>query len=242
MTDVFFFEIINAVKSDSLTQSREAEKDTGQANQWNSFKDPLCLYAEGVFVLSFKRYGVLAMQEQEKAVVLDEQAIRRALTRIAHEMIERNKGMNNCILVGIKTRGIYLAKRLAERIEQIEGNKVTVGELDITLYRDDLSKKTSNEEPLVKGADIPADITDQKVIVVDDVLYTGRTVRAAMDALVDVGRPSSIQLAVLVDRGHRELPIRADYIGKNIPTSKAEKVMVQLEEVDGRDLAAIYKK
>ncbi|OLG07132.1 Bifunctional protein PyrR [Bacillus paralicheniformis] len=185
---------------------------------------------------------MLAMQEQEKAVVLDEQAIRRALTRIAHEMIERNKGMNNCILVGIKTRGIYLAKRLAERIEQIEGNKVTVGELDITLYRDDLSKKTSNEEPLVKGADIPADITDQKVIVVDDVLYTGRTVRAAMDALVDVGRPSSIQLAVLVDRGHRELPIRADYIGKNIPTSKTEKVMVQLEEVDGRDLAAIYKK
>ncbi|MCJ2145543.1 MULTISPECIES: bifunctional pyr operon transcriptional regulator/uracil phosphoribosyltransferase PyrR [Bacillus] len=182
------------------------------------------------------------MQEQEKAVVLDEQAIRRALTRIAHEMIERNKGMNNCILVGIKTRGIYLAKRLAERIEQIEGNKVTVGELDITLYRDDLSKKTSNEEPLVKGADIPANITDQKVIVVDDVLYTGRTVRAAMDALVDVGRPSSIQLAVLVDRGHRELPIRADYIGKNIPTSKTEKVMVQLEEVDGRDLAAIYKK
>ncbi|KFM92850.1 bifunctional protein pyrR [Bacillus paralicheniformis] len=174
--------------------------------------------------------------------MLDEQAIRRALTRIAHEMIERNKGMNNCILVGIKTRGIYLAKRLAERIEQIEGNKVTVGELDITLYRDDLSKKTSNEEPLVKGADIPADITDQKVIVVDDVLYTGRTVRAAMDALVDVGRPSSIQLAVLVDRGHRELPIRADYIGKNIPTSKTEKVMVQLEEVDGRDLAAIYKK
>ncbi|MEC1083038.1 bifunctional pyr operon transcriptional regulator/uracil phosphoribosyltransferase PyrR [Bacillus paralicheniformis] len=182
------------------------------------------------------------MQEQEKAVVLDEQAIRRALTRIAHEMIERNKGMNNCILVGIKTRGIYLAKRLAERIEQIEGNKVTVGELDITLYRDDLSKKTSNEEPLVKGADIPANITDQKVIVVDDVLYTGRTVRAAMDALVDVGRPSSIQLAVLVDRGHRELPIRADYIGKNIPTSKTEKVMVQLEEVDGRDLAVIYKK
>nr|MDH3163359.1 bifunctional pyr operon transcriptional regulator/uracil phosphoribosyltransferase PyrR [Bacillus licheniformis] len=183
------------------------------------------------------------MQEQEKAVVLDEQAIRRALTRIAHEMIERNKGMNNCILVGIKTRGIYLAKRLAERIEQIEGNKVTVGELDITLYRDDLSKKTSNEEPLVKGADIPADITDQKVILVDDVLYTGRTVRAAMDALVDVGRPSSIQLAVLVDpRGHRESPIRADFIGKNIPTSKTEKVMVQLEEVDGRDLAAIYKK
>lgn len=197
---------------------------------------------KGFLFYPLKDARCLAMQEQEKAVVLDEQAIRRALTRIAHEMIERNKGMNNCILVGIKTRGIYLAKRLAERIEQIEGNKVTVGELDITLYRDDLSKKTSNKEPLVKGADIPADITDQKVIVVDDVLYTGRTVRAAMDALVDVGRPSSIQLAVLVDRGHRELPIRADFIGKNIPTSKTEKVMVQLEEVDGRDLAAIYKK
>ncbi|NPC92497.1 bifunctional pyr operon transcriptional regulator/uracil phosphoribosyltransferase PyrR [Bacillus sp. WMMC1349] len=182
------------------------------------------------------------MVEKEKAVILDEQAIRRALTRIAHEMIERNKGMNNCILVGIKTRGIYLAKRLAERIEQIEGNQVIVGELDITLYRDDLTKKTPNEEPLVKGADIPTDITDQKVIVIDDVLYTGRTVRAAMDALVDVGRPSSIQLAVLVDRGHRELPIRADYIGKNIPTSKAEKVMVQLEEVDDLDLVAIYEK
>nr|WP_286174429.1 bifunctional pyr operon transcriptional regulator/uracil phosphoribosyltransferase PyrR [Pseudomonas sp. ISL-88] len=177
----------------------------------------------------------------QKAVILDEQAIRRALTRIAHEMIERNKGMNDCILVGIKTRGIYLAKRLAERIEQIEGNPVTIGEIDITLYRDDLSKKTSNEEPLVKGADIPTDITDQKVIVVDDVLYTGRTVRAAMDALVDVGRPSSIQLAVLVDRGHRELPIRADYIGKNIPTSKAEKVMVQLSEVDQTDMVAIYE-
>lgn len=177
----------------------------------------------------------------QKAVILDEQAIRRALTRIAHEMIERNKGMNDCILVGIKTRGIYLAKRLAERIEQIEGNPATVGEIDITLYRDDLTKKTSNEEPLVKGADIPADITDQKVIVVDDVLYTGRTVRAAMDALVDVGRPSSIQLAVLVDRGHRELPIRADYIGKNIPTSKAEKVMVQLSEVDQTDMVAIYE-
>ncbi|MGF7533274.1 bifunctional pyrimidine operon transcriptional regulator/uracil phosphoribosyltransferase [Bacillus mexicanus] len=177
----------------------------------------------------------------QKAVILDEQAIRRALTRIAHEMIERNKGMNNCILVGIKTRGIYLAKRLAERIEQIEGNPVTVGEIDITLYRDDLTKKTSNEEPLVKGADIPVNITDQKVILVDDVLYTGRTVRAGMDALVDVGRPSSIQLAVLVDRGHRELPIRADYIGKNIPTSKAEKVMVQLDEVDGNDLVAIYE-
>ncbi|EDW23268.1 bifunctional pyr operon transcriptional regulator/uracil phosphoribosyltransferase PyrR [Bacillus sp. FSL K6-4563] len=179
---------------------------------------------------------------EQKAVILDEQAIRRALTRIAHEMIERNKGMKDVILAGIKTRGIHLAKRLAERIEQIEGNPVIVGELDITLYRDDLTKKTENQDPLVKGADIPADINDKTLIVVDDVLFTGRTVRAAMDALVDVGRPSSIQLAVLVDRGHRELPIRADYIGKNIPTSKAETVMVQLNEVDQNDLVAIYEK
>ncbi|MGG3572018.1 bifunctional pyr operon transcriptional regulator/uracil phosphoribosyltransferase PyrR [Bacillus gobiensis] len=177
----------------------------------------------------------------EKAVILDEQAIRRALTRIAHEMIERNKGMNNCILVGIKTRGIYLAKRLASRIEQIEGTSVKVGELDITLYRDDLTKKTANEEPLVKGSNIPFDITDKKIIVVDDVLYTGRTIRAAMDALVDKGRPSAIQLAVLVDRGHRELPIRADYIGKNIPTAKTEKVMVHLVESDQFDKVAIYE-
>lgn len=177
----------------------------------------------------------------EKAVIMDEQAIRRALTRIAHEMIERNKGMYNCMLIGIKTRGIYLAKRLASRIEQIEGTDVKVGELDITLYRDDLTKKTENEEPLVKGTNIPFDITDKKIIVVDDVLYTGRTIRAAMDALVDKGRPSAIQLAVLVDRGHRELPIRADYIGKNIPTSKTEKVMVQLEETDQMDKAAIYE-
>lgn len=179
---------------------------------------------------------------EQKAVILDEQAIRRALTRIAHEMIERNKGMKDVILTGIKTRGIHLAKRLAERIEQIEGNPVTVGELDITLYRDDLTKKTANQDPLVNGTDIPADINDKTLIVVDDVLFTGRTVRAAMDALVDVGRPSSIQLAVLVDRGHRELPIRADYIGKNIPTSKAETVMVQLVEVDQNDLVAIYEK
>nr|4P3K_A Chain A, Ancestral PyrR protein (Plum) [synthetic construct] len=178
---------------------------------------------------------------QEKAVVLDEQAIRRALTRIAHEIIERNKGVDNCVLVGIKTRGIYLAKRLAERIEQIEGKPVPVGEIDITLYRDDLTV-TSNKEPLVKGTDIPVDITDKKVILVDDVLYTGRTVRAGMDALMDLGRPSQIQLAVLVDRGHRELPIRADYVGKNVPTSKSERIVVQLSEVDGQDRVSIYEK
>lgn len=178
----------------------------------------------------------------EKAVVLDEQAIRRALTRIAHEIIEKNKGIEGCVLVGIRTRGIYLANRLAERIQQIEGKAITVGELDITLYRDDLTTKTDNQEPLVKGSDIPIDVTNQKVILVDDVLYTGRTVRAALDALVDLGRPSSVQLAVLVDRGHRELPIRADYVGKNIPTSSSEKIVVELTEIDEQEQVSIYEK
>ncbi|PLT34279.1 bifunctional pyr operon transcriptional regulator/uracil phosphoribosyltransferase PyrR [Bacillus sp. V5-8f] len=175
----------------------------------------------------------------EKAIVLDEQAIRRALTRIAHEIIERNKGIENCILIGIRTRGIFLARRLAERIGQIEGNSIDVGELDITLYRDDLTKKTTDGQPLVKGSEIPVDITGKKVIVIDDVLFTGRTIRAAMDALMDLGRPNQIQLAVLVDRGHRELPIRADYVGKNVPTSLSEKIAVTLSEVDGIDQVSI---
>ncbi|MBD1379956.1 bifunctional pyr operon transcriptional regulator/uracil phosphoribosyltransferase PyrR [Metabacillus arenae] len=178
----------------------------------------------------------------QKAIVLDEQAIRRALTRIAHEIIEHNKGIENCLLVGIKTRGIYLAGRLAERIEQIEGKSIVVGELDITLYRDDLTTKTTDREPLVKGSDIPVDVENKKVILVDDVLYTGRTVRAAMDALVDMGRPNQIQLAVLVDRGHRELPIRADYVGKNVPTSGSEKIVVTLKEVDELDQVTIFEK
>lgn len=177
----------------------------------------------------------------QKAVVLDEQAIRRALTRIAHEIIERNKGIKGCVLVGIRTRGIYLANRLSKRIEQIEGTKVPVGEIDITLYRDDLTKITVDQEPLVKGNDIPFDITNKVVILVDDVLYTGRTVRAAIDAVIDIGRPSSIQLAVLVDRGHRELPIRADYVGKNIPTSSSEKIVVGLTEVDDSDEVSIFE-
>ncbi|MBU9712444.1 bifunctional pyr operon transcriptional regulator/uracil phosphoribosyltransferase PyrR [Evansella tamaricis] len=174
--------------------------------------------------------------------ILDEQAIRRALTRIAHEIIERNKGVNNSILVGIKTRGIYLAQRLAERIEQIEGQKINVGEVDITLYRDDLQKKTEDHEPELKGTDISVDITDKKVILVDDVLFTGRTVRAALDALIDLGRPAQIQLAVLIDRGHRELPIRPDFVGKNVPTSKSEVVVAKLAEVDGLDEVIIKQK
>ncbi|QNU24561.1 bifunctional pyr operon transcriptional regulator/uracil phosphoribosyltransferase PyrR [Geobacillus zalihae] len=178
----------------------------------------------------------------QKAVVMDEQAIRRALTRIAHEIIERNKGIDGCVLVGIKTRGIYLARRLAERIEQIEGASVPVGELDITLYRDDLTVKTDDHEPFVKGTNVPFPVSEQKVILVDDVLFTGRTVRAAMDAVMDLGRPARVQLAVLVDRGHRELPIRADFVGKNVPTSRSELIVVELSEVDGVDQVSIHEK
>ncbi|MEH7255472.1 MULTISPECIES: bifunctional pyr operon transcriptional regulator/uracil phosphoribosyltransferase PyrR [Bacillaceae] len=178
----------------------------------------------------------------QKAVVLDEQAIGRALTRIAHQIIEKNKGIEDCVLVGIKTRGIFIAERLATKINEIEGKPIPVGELDITLYRDDLTKKTDDQEPLVKGSDIPVEMKDKKVILVDDVLYTGRTVRAGLDAIMDLGRASSIQLAVLVDRGHRELPIRADYVGKNIPTSSSEKVVVELIEVDQLDQVSIFEK
>ncbi|WAA11245.1 bifunctional pyr operon transcriptional regulator/uracil phosphoribosyltransferase PyrR [Fervidibacillus albus] len=176
----------------------------------------------------------------QKAVVLDEQAMRRTLTRIAHEIIERNKGIDQVVLVGIRTRGIFLANRLAEKIKQIEGEKIPVGELDITLYRDDLTERTKQGDPLVKGSTFPVDIHNRKVVLVDDVLYTGRTVRAAMDALIDCGRPSQIQLAVFVDRGHREFPIRADYVGKNIPTSKQEKVVVEMTEVDSVDRVTIH--
>jgi pyrimidine operon attenuation protein/uracil phosphoribosyltransferase len=177
----------------------------------------------------------------QKAVVLDRQAIRRALTRIAHEIIERNKGIENCILVGIKTRGVFIANRLAKRIEEIEGKRIAEGEVDITLYRDDLTKKTVNQEPELKGTDIPISVMDKKIILVDDVLFTGRTVRAAMDALMDTGRPAQIQLAVLVDRGHRELPIRPDFVGKNIPTSNSEIIVVELEEVDKLDQVSIHE-
>jgi len=173
----------------------------------------------------------------EKNVILDEAAIRRALTRIAHEIIEKNKGVENCVLIGIKTRGVYLAERLAERIEQIENVKLPTGHLDITLYRDDLTHKA--EDAVLKGAQLPNDITGKTVILIDDVLFTGRTVRAALDALVDQGRPTMIQLAVLVDRGHRELPIRPDYVGKNVPTSRSEIVAVELTEVDKLDQVTI---
>lgn len=179
-------------------------------------------------------------QLQEKSVILDEAAMRRALTRIAHEIIERNKGIEECVLVGIRTRGVYLANRLAKRIEDIEGQSIPVGELDITLYRDDLVEKV--EQPLIKETVLPISITGKKVILVDDVLFTGRTVRAALDALMDEGRPEMIQLAVLIDRGHRELPIRPDFVGKNVPTSRTEIILVELTETDDNEQVTIQEK
>lgn len=176
---------------------------------------------------------------KKKAEILDAAAVNRALTRMAHEILEKNKGGEQLVLVGVKTRGVPLAKRLQEKIRQIESLEVPVGEIDITLYRDDLEKVTL--EPELKSTTINVELTGKKVILVDDVLYTGRTIRAAMDAVMDVGRPSLIQLGVLVDRGHRELPIRADYVGKNIPTSDKEIVVVQLSETDDEDLVSIYE-
>lgn len=171
--------------------------------------------------------------------LLDEKAINRAITRIAHEIIERNKGSKDIVLVGIKSRGVPLANRLAEKIGIIEGGQIPVGVLDITLYRDDLTKEQI--EPVIRSLNIETNINHKTVILVDDVLYTGRTTRAALDALIDMGRPKAIQLAVLIDRGHRELPIRADYVGKNAPTSKSEVIKVYLEETDGNNSVIIEK-
>ena len=173
----------------------------------------------------------------DKAVLMDTEAIRRALTRISHEIVEKNKGVEDIVLVGIRTRGVPLAERMADAVEQIEGQRPPVGVLDITLYRDDLS--TLAYQPIVHPTELPVDITGKTVILVDDVLYTGRTIRAALDALIDMGRPTAIQLAVLIDRGHRELPIRADYVGKNVPTSSHEVVSVQLQTIDGDEKVVI---
>ncbi len=174
---------------------------------------------------------------REKARIMDAEGIRRAVVRIAHEILERNKGTQNLVLVGIRRRGVPLACRLARTIEEIEGARLPTGVLDITLYRDDLS--TRLDQPVVHRTEVPFDVSGKRVVLVDDVLYTGRTVRAAMDAIMDLGRPQVIQLAVLVDRGHRELPIRADYVGKNLPTSRREVVAVRLQETDGRDEVVI---
>ncbi|TLY39220.1 MAG: bifunctional pyr operon transcriptional regulator/uracil phosphoribosyltransferase PyrR [Nitrospirae bacterium] len=171
--------------------------------------------------------------KQASRTVMDAQEINRALTRVAHEIIEKNHGNANVALVGIRTGGVYLAKRLAKKLQEIEGTAVPVGDLDITLYRDDLNAR--KEHPVLRRTDIPFDITDLKVILVDDVLFTGRTIRAAMDGLIDLGRPGEIQLAVLVDRGHRQLPIKATYVGKNLPTALEETVEVYLEEAGTPD-------
>ena len=164
--------------------------------------------------------------------IYDEMAVKRALTRMTYEIIERNKGIDNLVIVGIKTRGAYLAQRIAKRLEQLEGASVPVGELDISMYRDD---RKHTDDPVVKDSQLQFDITGKHVILVDDVLFTGRTIRAALDALMDQGRPDRINLAVLVDRGHRVLPIRPDFFGKNIPTAMDEQVAVYVKEIDGKD-------
>jgi pyrimidine operon attenuation protein / uracil phosphoribosyltransferase len=178
-------------------------------------------------------------QLEFKARLLEPDDIRRAITRVAHEIIERNKGAHQLAVVGVHTRGIPLAARIASRISELEGVNVPSGKLDITLYRDDLSEV--GLQAVVRKTEVPFDVHNMRVVLVDDVLYTGRTARAALDALIDLGRPENIQLAVLVDRGHRELPIRADFVGKNLPTSKLEIVKVKLLETDGEDAVELWE-
>jgi len=172
-------------------------------------------------------------------VVMDAQAIERALTRVAHEVLEHNKGTDGLALIGIRSRGVHIAERLRDKIRAIENVEVPTGIIDITLYRDDLTR--SRQQPEVRGTNIPFAVEGTRVVLVDDVLFTGRTIRAALDALIDFGRPRSVELAVLVDRGHRELPIRADYVGKNLPTAVNESVQVRLKESDGHDEVVIAR-
>jgi pyrimidine operon attenuation protein/uracil phosphoribosyltransferase len=168
-------------------------------------------------------------------ILMDSERIGRSLTRIAHEIVERNRGVGDLALVGVRTRGVPIAKRLGAILREITGTEVPTGALDITLYRDDLMKTAVGPQPIVRRTEIPFSIDGRHIVLVDDVLYTGRTIRAALDALIDFGRPSTIQLVVLVDRGHRELPIKADYVGKNVPTSRRETIHVRLADIDGRD-------
>jgi pyrimidine operon attenuation protein/uracil phosphoribosyltransferase len=171
--------------------------------------------------------------------VMDADRMSRALTRMSHEILERNRGLDEIALVGIRTRGVPLARRIARSLKEINGDDVPTGALDITLYRDDLMRNPVGPQPLVRRTEVPFSIDDRKILLVDDVLYTGRTIRAALDALIDFGRPRAIQLIVLVDRGHRELPIKADYVGKNLPTSLKQSVQVRLQEIDGADEVVI---
>jgi pyrimidine operon attenuation protein / uracil phosphoribosyltransferase len=175
------------------------------------------------------------------SVVMDAERMARTLVRIAHEIVERNRGIEELALVGIRTRGVPIARRIARAIGEINGHQLPTGALDITLYRDDLMRYAVGPQPLVRRTEIPFSIDDKLILLVDDVLYTGRTIRAALDALIDFGRPKAIQLVVLVDRGHRELPIKADYVGKNLPTSLSQSVQVHLSEVDDRDEVEIQE-
>ena len=182
----------------------------------------------------------MAVNLELKAEIMDERSVQRALRRIAHEIIENNRGVEGLTLVGIQRRGVSLARMLRDLIEEVEGVRLPMGVLDITFYRDDLSMLT--EHPVVNTTDLPFQVQNAKIVMVDDVLYTGRTARAAMDAICDMGRPALIQLAVMIDRGHRELPIRADYVGKNLPTSKSELVGVNVPEFDGALSVVLYEK
>ena len=187
----------------------------------------------------FYVWNLMATELNERAQILDPAGIQRAVTRIAHEIVERNDGTDALVLIGLRSRGVDLARRIALELKVISGTDIPVGALDVTLYRDDLGKV--GPQPVVRRTEIPFSINEKRIVLVDDVLYTGRTIRAAMDSLIDLGRPRFIQLAVLVDRGHRELPIRADYVGKNVPTSRQEQIQVLLTEEDGMDKVVIVK-
>lgn len=189
--------------------------------------------------LSPTSLGIRISREAYVSQVMDADRMSRALTRMAHEILERNRGLDELALVGIRTRGVPIARRLAKSLREINGDDIPTGALDITLYRDDLMRNPVGPQPLVRRTEIPFSIDDRKILLVDDVLYTGRTIRAALDALIDFGRPRAIQLIVLVDRGHRELPIKADYVGKNLPTSSKQSVRVRLQEIDGVDEVAL---
>jgi pyrimidine operon attenuation protein/uracil phosphoribosyltransferase len=194
-----------------------------------------CAASAATLIRRNTRSFVHPLPEASMPQVMDADRMSRALTRIAHEILERNRGLDELALVGIRTRGVPIARRLARALKEINGDEVPTGALDITLYRDDLMRQPVGPQPVVRHTEIPFSIDDRKILLVDDVLYTGRTIRAALDALIDFGRPRAIQLIVLVDRGHRELPIKADYVGKNLPTSLKQSVQVRLQEIDGTD-------